>query len=264
MTPELLFWLMLAVKMAVTAVFVLAATMTAERAGPLVGGLVATLPISAGPVYVFLAFDHDTHFIAASAVASLAINAVNVVFALIYAVLAQRRPLAVSLSGAFLVWLALAWLVHALEWTILGAVAFNLVVLSGSLVLARPLRHVPAPRMVARWYDLAMRAAMVAVLVGVVVGLSFRIGAAGSGMLAVFPIVLMSIMLILHRRVGGPATAAVMANAILGLVGFALAATALHFMAEPLGSPLALILTLAISVGWGLLIYAARQRGIPV
>jgi hypothetical protein len=158
----------------------------------------------------------------------------------------------------------LAWLVHALEWTILGAVALNVIVLSGSLVIARPLRHVPAPRVSARWYDLAMRAAMVAVLVGVVVSLSFRIGPAGSGTLAVFPIVLLSIMLILHRRVGGPATAAVMANAILGLVGFAFAAAALHFMAESLGSPLALTLTLAVSVGWGLLMYAARRSGIPL
>ena len=50
--------------MAVTAGFLLAATITAERAGPLIGGLVATLPISAGPVYIFLSLDHDAQFIA--------------------------------------------------------------------------------------------------------------------------------------------------------------------------------------------------------
>ena len=59
MSPELYFILSLIVKIAVTAAFLLAATITAERAGPLVGGLVATLPISAGPVYLFLALDHD-------------------------------------------------------------------------------------------------------------------------------------------------------------------------------------------------------------
>ena len=63
MSPELYFALTLIVKMAVTAGFVLAATVTAERAGPLVGGLVATLPLGAGPVYVFLALDHGAHFI---------------------------------------------------------------------------------------------------------------------------------------------------------------------------------------------------------
>ena len=107
MSPDLYFALTLIVKMAITAAFVLAATMTAERAGPLVGGLVATLPIGAGPVYVFLALDHDAHFIAQSAVASLAVNAVNVIFAVTYALLAQRRSLAVSLGGAFVVWIVL-------------------------------------------------------------------------------------------------------------------------------------------------------------
>ena len=64
MSPELYFVFTLIVKMAVTAAFLLLATVVAERAGPLVGGLVATLPISAGPVYIFLALDHDAHFIA--------------------------------------------------------------------------------------------------------------------------------------------------------------------------------------------------------
>ena len=53
MSPELMFWLMLATKMAVTAVFVTIATTIAERLGAMTGALVATLPVSAGPVYVF-------------------------------------------------------------------------------------------------------------------------------------------------------------------------------------------------------------------
>src|ERR1700686_2983286 len=138
MSPDLYFALTLIVKMAITAGFVLAATVTAERAGPLVGGLVATLPIGAGPVYVFLALDHDVAFIAQSAVASLAINAVNVIFALVYALLAQKRSLALSLPGAFLVWLVLPLAVHAVDWSFAAAAAINIVVVSASVWLARP------------------------------------------------------------------------------------------------------------------------------
>ena len=112
MPPDLYFALTLIVKMAITAGFVLAATVTAERAGPLVGGLVATLPIGAGPVYVFLSLDHDAHFIAQSAVGSLAINAVNVVFATVYVLLAQKRSLLLSLSAGLAVWVALALVIH--------------------------------------------------------------------------------------------------------------------------------------------------------
>ena len=59
MSPDLLFWLSLALKMAVTAGFVIAAAMVAERAGAAIGAIVATLPVAAGPAYVFVALDHD-------------------------------------------------------------------------------------------------------------------------------------------------------------------------------------------------------------
>lgn len=264
MPADLTFSLALIVKMAITAGFVLAATITAERAGPLIGGLVATLPIGAGPVYVFLALDHDAHFIALSAVASLAINAANVVFALVYAVLAQQRPLLVSLPGAFIAWLAFALIVHVTPWSFVTAALMNVVVLIACLRLARPLREVRMPVYRARWYELAMRAAMVALLVGVTVSLSFTIGPGGSGILAVFPIVLISIILILHRRVGGRPTAAVLANAIVGLVGFAFATAALHFTAETFGSAIGLTLALATAVGWSFLVYTVRLRGFSV
>ncbi len=264
MSADVTFALTLAVKMAITAGFVLAATITAERAGPLVGGLVATLPIGAGPVYVFLALDHDAHFIAESAVASLAINAANVAFALAYALLAQQRSLIVSLPGAFLMWLVFAFVVHATPWSFSTAALMNVVVLAVCLRIARPLREVRMPAYRARWYELGLRAAMVALLVGVTVSLSFTIGPGGSGILAVFPIVLMSIMLILHPRVGGRPTAAVMSNAITGLVGFAFATAVLHFTAEPFGNPVGLTLALAVSVGWGFLVYALRLRGFAM
>jgi hypothetical protein len=262
MSPDLYFAFTLIIKMAVTAGFLLAATITAERAGPLVGGLVATLPISAGPVYIFLALDHDAHFIAQSALGSLVSNAINVIFALTYALLAQKRSLSVSLGGAFAAWLALMWAGGAVAWTLALAVVLNIVMLGFAFWLSAPLRHAPMPRVRTRWYDLVLRAAMVALLVGTVVTLSFRIGPTASGNLAVFPIVLTNIMIILHHRVGGPATAAVMANAVIGLGGFGLAVVVLNLTADRLGSPVALALALAVSLGCNLLLYVARQRSV--
>ncbi len=252
--------LTLIVKMAITAGFVLAATVTAERAGPLIGGLVATLPISAGPVYIFLALDHDAHFIAQGALGSLVTNAYNVIFALTYALLAQKRSLPVSLTGAFAVWIALTWAGGAVSWTLAPAVVLNIIMLGFSFWLSASLRHAPMPRVERRLYDLLLRAGMVALLVGTVVTLSFHIGPTASGNLAVFPIVLTSIMIILHPRVGGPATAAVMASAVIGLAGFGVAVVVLNLTAERLGSPLALALTLLVSFGCNLLIYVVRQR----
>ena len=109
MAPDAMFWLPLATKMAVTAAFLVAATLVAERAGPLVGGLVATLPISAGPAYAFLSLDHDAAFIAASATASLAANAVTGLFALCYMIFAQVRGAAAPSAGVHAGARARAW-----------------------------------------------------------------------------------------------------------------------------------------------------------
>ena len=61
--------LLLALRMLIAGCFVVLASRAAERAGPLVGALVATLPISAGPAYLFLALDHGPAFLAESALA---------------------------------------------------------------------------------------------------------------------------------------------------------------------------------------------------
>ena len=264
MSPDLLFWLALVVKMAITAGFVVAAAMAAQSLGPLPGALIATLPIAAAPAYVFLSLDHDSAFIAQSALASLAINPVTATFALIYAVLGQRQSLALSVPAALIFWVLLAMVVNSIQWSLLGAIAFNLAVFPFFLLVAQQYRHAPMGPVRLRWWDIILRAAMVALLVAAVVVLSFKIGPFASGLLAVFPIVLLSIMFILHRRVGGPATAAVLANAITGLIGLGAASVVLHIAAVPLGSALAMTLALGVSVGWGLLVYLMRKRGVAL
>src|SRR5215471_10241737 len=131
MSPELVFWFALTTKMAVTALFVSVATIIAERLGAAVGALVATLPVSAGPVYVFLALDHDALFISASAVASLALNTATAVFVTVYVLVAQRRSLWISVCLALAAWLATTLAHGPLDWTaglafILNAVVFAL------------------------------------------------------------------------------------------------------------------------------------------
>ena len=95
-SPDLAFVLTLLLRMAVTAAFVVTASIITERSGPLIGALVATLPVFTGPVYVFLALDHDNAFIAASALAALPINAVIMAFGMIYAMMAQRHSAVAS------------------------------------------------------------------------------------------------------------------------------------------------------------------------
>lgn len=260
MSPELLFWLSLLVKMGVTAGFVMLASYAAERGGPVIAAMIATLPVAAGPAYVFLALDHDAGFIAQSALGSLVANANTSIFALVFAFLAQRHSRAASVVTALALWIVLAFAVRTVEWNTWTGLAFNAVGVGVCIWLGERLRHVRVPPTAPRWTDMALRAVMVAVLVGVVVGLSATVGPLISGILAVFPIVLLSLMLILYPRIGGPATASVLANSLLGMAGFSLACLFGHLAVERIGVALGLTLALAVSVGCNLVFWAYRRH----
>ena len=264
MSPHLAFILLLAVKMAVAATFVTVATVSAEKFGPAVGALVATLPVSAGPAYVFLALDHDAAFISAGAVTSLALNVATALYAIVYVLLAQRQPFWICFPVAFATWLALALLLGRIAWTTWSAVLLNIVVFPICFFISRPFRHVRVRPMKRRWYDFVIRAGMVACLVATVVTLSFHIGPSGTGVLAAFPVIYTSVMVLMHPRVGGPAAAAVLASAVPGLAGFGAALLTLHLTAVPLGSAAALILALVVSVVWNLALYLTHRRNAPV
>jgi hypothetical protein len=255
-------WLPLLLKMAVTAAFVVAATKTAERAGALIAALIVTLPVAAGPAYIFLALEHDDGFIARSALLSFTVNAATYTFALVYAMLAQQRPLVVSLAGAVGAWIIVAAAVRAVAWTLWPAAVFNLVIFVVCYLAGNRYRHARVPLARSRWYDVPLRAIMVAVLVATVVALSDRLGPVVTGILAVFPIVFFSVMLILQPRIGGPATAAVIANGILGLGGFSLCCLVLHLTAVPLGAWWGMLLALLASVAFNIATWMVRRRAI--
>jgi len=264
MSPELLFWLSLILKMAVTAGFVVGAAMVTERAGPIIGALVATLPIAAGPAYVFLALDHDSQFISQSALGSIAAHAATGVFSLVYVLLAQRIGMLISVVGAVAVWFAAALPLRSLGWTFLPIASVTLAIYLACIALTSRYRNVPMPPVARQWYDVPLRAVMVAGLVAAVVGLSSRVGPTFTGLLAVYPIVMTCLMLIFHPRAGGPATAALIANTLWGLVGFAACLFTVHLATVPLGTPGGLTLALAVSIGWNLIVWSLRRRRVAV
>jgi len=252
MSPELIFLLTLVLRMAVTAAFVVSASVITERAGPVIGALVATLPISAGPSYIFLALDHDAAFVAEGALASLPINAATMSLGLTYVVLAQRCGVLVSWVSAILVWVALAALIRTVHWSLMSGLIVNAIAFAICIPLFARFQNVRMPLITRRWFDIPLRALLVSTLVAAVVTLSGWVGPKISGMIALFPMVFSSMMLILHPRIGGPPTAAVIANTAWGMMGLGIAIAVLHVTALRFGSAIGLSLALATCVSWNL------------
>jgi uncharacterized membrane protein (GlpM family) len=252
-------WGAFALKLSATAAVVVVASYVVERSGPFLGALVAALPTAAGAAYVILALEHSPDFVAASAIGSVASNAAVALFALAYAVLAQRRGLGASLGAALAIWALAAAAIRAVSWSLAGAVLLNLTVYALTIPASRRYRRPAAlaGRVRRGRYDLLARAATVGLVVSIVTAASTRIGPLLTGVFALLPVAMSSIVVILQPRIGGPATASVLANAQAPLLGLGLAFAVVH-LAVPLGVWWALLLGLATSFGWSALLLGLR------
>ena len=257
----LIFAFGLLLKIAMTASIVVAASLVVERSGPFVGSLIASLPTAGGAAMIILAIEHPPDFIAQSAVGSVVSNAVCAIFALTYAALAQRRSLAVSLGGALLMWFYFAGLTRLVDWSAGSAVLLNAVVFPLAILAGRSFRAETAvtTRVAFTGADLAWRAGVVTFCVIVVTAASAAIGSFASGLFAFFPVAMGSYFVILHPRIGGPATASVAAHVQAPLIGLGLSLLAVHYLAEPLGVWWSYAIGLSIGIGWNALLWGVRN-----
>jgi hypothetical protein len=245
--------------MAFAACFVVAASVITERSGIIVGAMVAALPATSAPAYILLAIDHGGAFIAASAVTSLVASALMMLYCAAYVLVAQRHNLIVCFATAAAAWIA-AWLIISRrDWGFVDSVVLNVVISATIIPLMSRYRNAPMIAPKRRWYDVPLRAGLVSTLVLAVVVASGRVGPAVTGLVAGLPMGFTCLILVLHPRVGGRATAAVVAGAQLGVLGYIAALIAVHLTAVPFGATVALILAFVICVGWNLLLLFWRQ-----
>ncbi len=257
-------WLPPLIKALATALLVVSASAVAEALGAFWGALVATLPVSSGPAYVFLAMQHDANFVGVSALSSFAANAAVGVFLITYCVAAPRMAAWPSLFAAALAWAGAIGLVQTVAWTEMWAFVLNLVVYGVgiatiSTTATGAAKATPPAR---RRFELLARAVIVAGFVSLVVGLSTTLGPNATGTATVFPVSLISMLVILRGRLGGAQTALFAANALRPMLGFGMALLTLHLASAPLGTTTALSLALLVSVLWsaGLLLLKRWQR----
>ena len=254
------FLLELVLKMTMTAAVVVAASVVAERSGPFIGAMVAALPTAAGAAYVILAIEHPPSFIAGGAIGSVAANSAVVIFSFAYAVLAQRRGVIASLGGALLVWLACAALLRTVDWTVPGVLLLSAVVFGILIPAGARYRTATNIKVRTQTADIAWRALAVAVCVVVVTAASHSIGSFASGIFALFPVVISSVLVIIQLRLGGPAAASVAAHVPEPLIGLSLGFLAVHYLAEPAGVWWAFAAGLAVCFAWSGMLWLIRQH----
>jgi uncharacterized membrane protein (GlpM family) len=256
------FWLALLLKAALTSSIIVTASLIVERGGPFLGAMIASLPTSVGAAYIVMAVEHSADFISKSALGSLTANAAGVTFAAVYALLARKHSLLVGLGGALLVWFVCALALRNVDFTLWSAIALNLGVAAFAIWATAKVRAASFRKVaiVLRAYDIPLRAAAVSAFVIVITTLSHSIGAFSSGVFAVFPIAMSSFIVILHSRIGGPATSNVIAHAQIPMLGLIPAFLAVYLLSVPFGEWWALSIALMASLTWNALLWTWRTQ----
>ena len=116
------------------------------------------------------------------------------------------------------------------------------------------------PRVPLRFADVVLRGLFAATVATLIFISSTFFGPSWTGVLAVFPVMFGSIIILLHPRVGGHASASVIASANIGMWGFTFGALVVTLLAVPLGSWPAMGLGLLTSISWNLTVYSLRHR----
>jgi hypothetical protein len=253
---------LLAIKLLLAPSFVVGASLAARRLGPRVGGLIAGLPVVAGPILLVYALAHGSAF-AADAAAGTLLGLVSLIaFVVVYARMATRTYWALSMLAG--------WLAFALGTAFfsafslpagaaLGVAAIGL--LAGLLALPRPgaePRVHPSPP---RW-DLPVRAACALALVLTLTAVAGWLGPQLSGLLAPFPIIATVLATFTHAQRGADELLRLLRGLISGFGAFALFCFTLAVSLRGLGiaASFALATALALLVQCGAFVLAPAER----
>jgi hypothetical protein len=216
-------------KIALAPLLLAACTFTAHRFGSSVGGWLLGLPLTSGPVSVFLFAEHGATFAEKAARATLLGVVAGAIFCACYALASSRMRWWKSLGAAYTVCFATAWMLSLSHFSLaqsIGLVATTLVMLALALsALDEP--PIVAPTCTADAPDscddpaagLAARMAVAAFSVVAITAVAGLLGPRVGGVLAPLPILAAVMATTSHRKGARREARGLLRGAIVGSWG---------------------------------------------
>lgn len=208
----------LALKLTLTPLLIAVASFAQRRWGPALGGLILGLPLTSGPVSVFLSVDQGSAFAARSAIGMLLGTVATSVFCAVYVLTARHSawPLsaALALAACTLATFAASLLPQSLA--LAAAITFP-ALLALIALIGRPATRATA--MSPPWWDTPAQMAIAAAAVILITGAAQLIGPMWSGLLAPLPVFSCVMGVFSHRHAGYSAAHGLLRGAVVGAPG---------------------------------------------
>lgn len=209
----------LALKLILTPTLIAAVSLAGRRWGPGVSGWLVGLPLTSGPVALFLALEQGPAFAANAAKGILAGGISIAAFCLAFGYLSVRWGWQLTTLVSWLIFLACTWALRQVT------LALGLLVLAIAAALALALvllpdRPGPSVSVPSPWWNIPARVVLATAFVLALTGLAPVLAPHLSGLLAPFPI-FASILAAFTLRLYGPgAVAHLLRGIVLGLFAF--------------------------------------------
>lgn len=253
----------LLVKLLLAPTFVVGASLAARRFGPRVGGLIAGLPVVAGPILLSYALAHGKGFAAGAAAGTLLGLVSLIAFVVVYGRLSRRLSwVPCMLSG---------WLAFAVSTAIFSAFSIpdGVALALAGIAIAAGLAWLPHPsspqlaRTVPPTWDLPLRAGCAVALVLTLTAIAGWLGPQLSGLLAPFPIIATVLATFTHAQRGSDEVVRLLRGMVTGFGAFALFFFALAVSLRGLGTAPAFALATVVALGTqSLVLFFARHEPI--
>lgn len=192
---------LVSLKLILTPLLIASATLVARRWGPVVGGWIISLPLTSGPVSVFLALEQGQEFAARAAEGTILGTLAVISFSISYTHASRRFAWPLAVVGGFSGYLLSVAVLTRISLSAVPAAVFVAAILGLALVLekrptAKPV-HIPAPA-----WDIPLRMAVATIIVFAITTLSAHLGPALSGIFAAFPAFICIMFAFSHRLCG--------------------------------------------------------------
>jgi len=252
----------LALRVLLAPCFVVFASLVARRFGVRSGGVVAGLPVIAGPILLVLALQHGSAFASDAAVGVLLGMVGLAAFVLAYVAATTRLSWAGALVAAYSAFAVAIVALRPLSITALPA----LTVTCGALVLTlgllpRPPRLDAAPLAPARW-DLPFRAVCTAVAVVLVTAIATTLGPQLSGLVTALPIITAVLAAFTHAHRGRDETVRLLRGVTVGFFSYAAFCFITATTIRPLGVAGCFVLAAVVALCVQAAAIASRQVSI--
>jgi uncharacterized membrane protein (GlpM family) len=235
-------------------------TILAERYGTKTGGIAGTLPSTIIIAFLFIAINRGIPFTTHAITVAIAIMAMNLLFLTAFALLIPHS-LPAALLGSFIIWAIGTVIIYFsnLDSMLVSQVIFILAYIA-CLWLLEKHKKIPSQHKIHMTYSarkLLLRGLLAGIVIASAVALS-NINAAISGILAMFPAIFLSTMLIAYLEHGPDFTRALAKAMIYGSLSVTTYGIAIYLLYPATGIIIGTIGATLASLAVSLILYLLR------